>query len=157
MIKGLDLSLSLDLILGLRLRLGLGLKLGLGLGIGHGLGLCLSLCLGLDLGLSLGGGPGLILILGNLDKGEGKERRNTMRSMINTTNEEAKKASWKIIVPFPSEVVGKATYEDKNMRIMKSTKRFKVPGGWIYNTSTEHIAADCTASVAEALVFVPEK
>ena len=60
-----------------------------------------------------------------------------MRDMKNTSNEEAKKAGWKIIVPFPGEVVGKAVYEDDDMSIMKSTKRFKVKGGWLYNTSTE--------------------
>jgi len=42
------------------------------------------------------------------------------------------------------------------MRIMKSTKRFKVNGGWIYNTSTEIHEGDDIA-IAEALAFVPEK
>ena len=79
-----------------------------------------------------------------------------MRSMSVTSNEEAKLKGWKIIVPFPGEVVGKASFAGKEEQIMKSTKRFKVEGGWIYNTSTEHHKGG-NASVAEALVFVPTK
>lgn len=81
-----------------------------------------------------------------------------MRDMKVTSNEEAKTAGWEIVVPFPGELVGKATYSDPaaDVEIMKSTKRFKVEGGWIYNTSTE-IHKGGNASVAEALVFVPEK
>ena len=78
------------------------------------------------------------------------------RNMNNTSNDEAKKNGWKIVVPFPSEVIGKAVYETDEVQIMKSTKRFRVPGGWIYNTSTEYNALNAAPSVAEALVFVPE-
>ncbi len=83
-----------------------------------------------------------------------------MRDMKLTSNEEAKKAGWEIIVPFPGELVGKAVLEGGSesspLNIMKSTKRFKVEGGWIYNTSTEIHKRDQVA-IAEALVFVPEK
>ena len=79
------------------------------------------------------------------------------RDMTNTNNEQAKGNGWKIVVPFEAEVVGKAVYEKvgDNLRIMKSTKRFKVPGGWIYNTSTE-IQTEIDTACAEALVFVPD-
>jgi hypothetical protein len=79
-----------------------------------------------------------------------------MRNLKNTSNEEASVSGWNIIVPFPGELVGKATFEGKEEQIMKSTKRFKVEGGWIYNTSTEYHKGD-KVSVAEALVFVPVK
>ena len=81
-----------------------------------------------------------------------------MRNMANTSNEEAKKSGWKIIVPFPGELVGKATLEDTDngINIMKSTKRFTVPGGWLYNVSTE-IHTQKGVAIAEALAFVPEK
>lgn len=81
-----------------------------------------------------------------------------MRNMENLNQEQAEKNGWKILVPFvpDCEVIGKAVYEGDNQRIMKSTKRFKVDGGWIYNTSTELHKGD-EVSIAEALVFVPEK
>ena len=80
-----------------------------------------------------------------------------MRNMENLNQEQATKNGWNILVPFvpDSEVIGKAVYEADNLRIMKSTKRIKVNGGWIYNTSTE-IHKGEQVSIAEALVFVPE-
>jgi len=78
-----------------------------------------------------------------------------MRDMKNLNQEQAKASGWNILVDLGSEVIGKATYEAGNLEIMKSTKRFKVEGGWIYNTSTE-IHKGEQVSVAEALVFVPE-
>ncbi len=83
-----------------------------------------------------------------------------MRDMDITSNEEAKAKGWKIIVPFPGEVVGKAVYKEaedagRELSIMKSTKRLRVPGGSIYNTSTE-IHKERRVSIAEALVFVPD-
>ena len=78
-----------------------------------------------------------------------------MGDMGITSNEGARAAGWNIVVPFPGEVVGKAKFEDINLRIMKSTKRFKVPGGWIYNSTTEFHKGG-RVSVAEALAFVPE-
>lgn len=80
-----------------------------------------------------------------------------MRSMETRTNKEAEKTGWTIVVPFPGELVGKAVLHDKDnlIHIMKSTKRFKVPGGWIYNTSTE-VHTEVGIAVAEALVFVPD-
>ena len=78
------------------------------------------------------------------------------REMINMSQDQAQKNGWDIVKPFECEVIGKAVYEGKadGIRIMKSTKRFKVAGGWIYNTSTE-IYRGNLASVAEALCFVP--
>ena len=83
-----------------------------------------------------------------------KKEDSMARNMENTSNAEAEKNGWKIIVPFPGELVGKAVYSEGAVQIMKSTKRFKVEGGWLYNTSTE-IHKKEQVSVAEALVFVP--
>lgn len=80
-----------------------------------------------------------------------------MRNLTNLTQVDARNTGWEVLVDLKSEVIGKAVYEDlpNGVRIMKSTKRFKVYGGWIYNTSTEfHNISNI--SVAEALVFVPE-
>lgn len=79
-----------------------------------------------------------------------------MRDMTNMSQEDAKKNGWLVIKPLECEVVGKATYENGEISIMKSTKRFKVPGGWIYNTSTE-VHKWSNISVAEAMVFVAEE
>ncbi len=80
-----------------------------------------------------------------------------MRNLENISNEQAQATGWKIIVPFESEVVGKATYEDEERTIMKSTKRLKVPGGWLYNTSTEICRKiDTSTTIAEALAFIPD-
>jgi len=79
------------------------------------------------------------------------------RKLDITSNEGAKDAGWEIIVPFPGILIGKAIYEDPETgeQIMKSTKRFRVPGGWMYNTTTEyHISG--RVSVAEALAFAPD-
>ena len=79
-----------------------------------------------------------------------------MRNLSNLSLDDAKKSGWDILKPLDCEVVGKAVLRDKTTCVMKSTKRFKVDGGWIYNTSTEfHKGKEI--SVAEALVFVPVK
>ena len=79
-----------------------------------------------------------------------------MRNLENMSREDAEKSGWKILKPLECEVIGKATFKDADtsIKIMKSTKRFQVPGGWIYNTTTEYHKQDKIA-VAEALVFVP--
>lgn len=78
-----------------------------------------------------------------------------MRDMTNLNHEQAKANGWEIIKPCDFEVVAKAVYQDEDgNKIMKSTKRFSVIGGWIYNTSTEYHKGN-QISVAEALVFVP--
>lgn len=81
------------------------------------------------------------------------------RNLKNTSNKEAKENGWEIVKPLEMEVIGKAVYEynmpgETKISIMKSTKRFKVDGGWMYNTSTE-IHKGNKVSVAEALAFVP--
>ena len=83
-----------------------------------------------------------------------------MRDLTNDSKEKAEANGWKIIKPLNCEVVGKAVYHDEScinqhIDIMKSTKRFKVEGGWVYNTSTEFHKGSRVA-VAEALVFVPD-
>ena len=87
------------------------------------------------------------------------------RKLDNVSNESAEATGWEIIVPFPGEVIGKATFSGDMSRkyqckpplpikIMKSTKRLAVPGGFLYNTTTEFHKGDQVA-VAEALAFVP--
>lgn len=80
------------------------------------------------------------------------------------SNEDAKAKGWDIIVPFPGELIGKAVFvgeettsDGRNLpiKIMKSTKSFRVEGGWVYNTTTEYHKGD-NVSVTEALVFVPQ-
>ncbi len=87
-----------------------------------------------------------------------------MRDMSNVSHDQAGKNGWKIVKPLNCEVVGKATFDGTcadgsgnscGLEIMKSTKRFKVPGGWIYNTTTE-IHKGSMVSCAEALAFVPD-
>lgn len=51
-------------------------------------------------------------------------------------------------------VVGKAS--SKSQGWMKSTKRMKVPGGWLYQATTEHRVAGAVSACAEALAFVPD-
>lgn len=51
------------------------------------------------------------------------------------------------------EVVGKAS--SKSQGWMKSTKRMRVPGGWLYQATTEHRADGRVVACAEALTFVP--
>ena len=78
-----------------------------------------------------------------------------MRNMENATNDQATQNGWKILVPFPGELIGKAIYKDANVQIMKSTKRLKVPGGYLYNVTTELYCGKDPA-IAEALAFVPD-
>jgi len=88
------------------------------------------------------------------------------RELNITSNEDARAKGWNIIVPFPGELIGKAVFVGEEgrkeitrpipIKIMKSTKRIRVDGGCIYNTTTEYHKGD-VVSVAEALVFVPEK
>ncbi len=90
-----------------------------------------------------------------------RKEQAMQRSLENMNQEDAMKSGWKILKPLDSEVVGKAVFESTNaingapLTIMKSTKRFKVEGGWMYNTSTE-IHKGLEVSVAEALAFMPE-
>ncbi len=77
-----------------------------------------------------------------------------MRGLKNMNQSEAKENGWEVLKDLGCEVVGKAVYRDGDVEIMKSTKRFPVEGGWVYNTTTE-IHREGNVSVAEALVFVP--
>jgi hypothetical protein len=80
-----------------------------------------------------------------------------MRDLTNDSKEKAVENGWIIVKPLNCEVVGKAVLKTDEMSIMKSTKRFKVEGGWIYNTSTEvHAGGRGLVTIAEALVFVPD-
>ncbi len=78
-----------------------------------------------------------------------------MRNLKNLNLDDAKKNGWEILKPLNCEVVGKAVLKQGIIHIMKSTKRWRVDGGWIYNTSTE-IHKSSQVTCAEALVFVPD-
>lgn len=78
-----------------------------------------------------------------------------MRDLTNVSHGQAEKNGWNIVKPLNCEVVGKAVYDKEGTRIMKSTKRFQVPGGWMYNTTTE-IDKGGNITCAEALAFVPD-
>jgi len=78
-----------------------------------------------------------------------------MRNLKNLNHDDAKKSGWEILKPLDCEVVGKAVLKQGTMSVMKSTKRIKVDGGYIYNTSTE-IHKGSQVTCAEALCFVPD-
>jgi hypothetical protein len=81
-----------------------------------------------------------------------------MRKLSNTTNAEARDDGWVIWSnelitdykgdPFVWECVVKAHSSKDEM--MKTTKRMRVQGGWLYQVTTEG-----PAGYAEALTFVP--
>ena len=74
----------------------------------------------------------------------------TMRDLSNTNPQQAAATGWVVDKGDPGmwETICKAHFQDK---IMKSTKRMQVPGGWLYCVTTEH-----PNGVAEALAFVPD-
>ena len=77
-----------------------------------------------------------------------------MRSLKNLNREDAEKNGWEILKPLANcEILGKSVYNKGRDKIMKVTKRIKVEGGFLYNTSTEYHKGD-GISIAEALVFV---
>jgi len=51
------------------------------------------------------------------------------------------------------ELVCKAS--SKSQGWMKSTKRMKVDGGWLYQATTEHRSGGQVVACAEALTFAP--
>ena len=81
------------------------------------------------------------------------------RKLDNITYKDAKDSGWNILrnSKFELETLGKAIFNNDQHKIMKSTKRFKVPGGWIYNITTEVHQPNMKVSIAEACTFVPDK
>ena len=73
-----------------------------------------------------------------------------MRALSNTNPEQAAASGWVVDKGDPGiwETVCKA--HNAAAGIMKSTKRMKVEGGWLYQVTTEG-----PAGYAEALAFVP--
>ncbi|MFA4836312.1 MAG: hypothetical protein WC749_09620 [Dehalococcoidia bacterium] len=73
------------------------------------------------------------------------------RNLGNINPQTAKASGWVVDAGDPGiwECVCKAHNDDAD--IMKSTKRMKVPGGWLYQVTTES-----PLGIAEALAFVPE-
>lgn len=72
------------------------------------------------------------------------------RDLSNTTSEDAAKSGWVVDAGAPDtwETVAKA--HNSNLGLMKSTKRMKVEGGYLYQVTTEG-----PNGYAEALQFVP--
>lgn len=78
-----------------------------------------------------------------------------MRNLENMNHKDAVKNSWKILKDGHYEIVAKATYCKDGVSIMKSTKRMKIDGGYLYNITTEfHKMGQVT--IAEACCFVPD-
>lgn len=79
------------------------------------------------------------------------------RDLHNTDPETAKASTPDIQVtgdPGKWELVCKASSAQQGW--MKSTKRMRVPGGWLYQVTTEHRSNGAVTACAEALTFVPE-
>lgn len=83
------------------------------------------------------------------------------RALDNTNTATATATTSDIVVsgnPDVWELVCKAS--SKAQGWMKSTKRMKVPGGWLYQVTTEHraggVASGYVTACAEALAFVPD-
>lgn len=76
---------------------------------------------------------------------------------LDTTNpDEARAATPDIVVhgdPEFWECLSKAS--SKSQGWMKSTKRARVPGGWIYQVTTEHRKNGVVTACAESITFVP--
>ena len=72
------------------------------------------------------------------------------RDLGNTNPAQAKKNGWVVDHGDPAEwrVICKA--HNDAIGLMKTTKRLKVPGGWLYQVTTEG-----PLGYAEALTFVP--
>ena len=72
------------------------------------------------------------------------------RDLSNTSPEDAAKTGWVVDAGAPDtwETVAKA--HNSNLGLMKSTKRMKVEGGYLYQATTEG-----PSGYAEALAFVP--
>ena len=91
------------------------------------------------------------------------------RPLTVTSNDEAIKFGWKIVLldkanPDGWELLQKASYEDETEKIMHTTKRFRVPGGDIYDVYTEKTLMDhsqhsgmarMTPTCSRSTTFVP--
>jgi hypothetical protein len=81
----------------------------------------------------------------------------TDRKLDTTNMEEAAAASSDLKIfgdPGAWVCIGKASSELGGW--MKSTKRMLVPGGWLYQVTTEHRVDGKVVTCAEALAFVPD-
>ena len=74
------------------------------------------------------------------------------RDLSTVHPDEAKRAGWVVDAGSPAawECVAKA--HNDQLGIMKSTKRMRVPGGWLYQVTTEG-----PNGYAEAVTFVPTR
>ena len=80
------------------------------------------------------------------------------RALHNTNTADARASASDIAVtgnPDAWELVCKASSASQGW--MKSTKRMKVPGGWLYLVTTEHRYPGSLPACAETLAFVPGK
>ena len=85
------------------------------------------------------------------------------RALDNVSIESAEVNGWTILKKKNAkeiEYITKGYFKDSTREIMKTLKRMRVPGGWLYNTSTEITLLNAegdpiSVSTAEAMVYVP--
>jgi hypothetical protein len=78
------------------------------------------------------------------------------RALHNTDPKSAKASTPDIQIhgdPDTWQCVSKASSSSQGW--MKSTKRMRVPGGWLYQVTTEHRSNGVVTACAEAIAFVP--
>ena len=75
----------------------------------------------------------------------------SMRDYSHTTFEQAKSQGWILDKGYGNEWECICKAHNDSLGMMKSTKRMEVPGGWLYQVTTEG-----PSGYAEALTFVSE-
>jgi len=75
-----------------------------------------------------------------------------MRDLSHTKANDARKGGWVVDAGDPSDWECVIKAHNDELGIMKSTKRMRVEGGYLYQVTTEHPNGN-----AEALAFVPNK
>jgi len=105
------------------------------------------------------------------------------RPLTVESNEDARDKGWQVVIADPDqahvpegdkrgwELIQKAWYEDDDERVLHTTKRLRVPGGWLYDVYSEilhkgtnnRVAVEPgddvghSVSVARSCTFVPAK
>ncbi len=83
------------------------------------------------------------------------------RPLTVKTNEEAEAAGWAVVIvdkdvnPLGWELVQKASFEDPTERVLHTTKKRKVVGGWIYESYTEILIKSDTLDSEIPIQVVP--
>lgn len=84
-------------------------------------------------------------------------RRVSDRNLHNTSSADAKATTPDIQVhgnPDAWECICKASSQSQGW--MKSTKRMRVEGGYIYQSTTEHRSGGLVTACSDSMVFVPD-